>query len=430
MQPSGKPAGGIRALRWPTALRPPIARLHALRTPWYWGWNILAVSLLFQAVTWAVPFSCFTFYAEKWVTEFGVARSHIMLAMTIPAFVGAGLGPFVGRAIDTMSLRALVAFGIVAFSAGLALLSMVTAVWQVTVLYSTILAFGFSFAGNLTAQVLAARWFPKRRGLAIGLTSTGISLGSIVIPPTVVWMIGEYGWRHTLDLLAIGTLALVLPLVLTVIRNNPAPHEVATDKDPTAATAPEEKVFTTRMILRERNFWALCLIIIPIVACLGGFQANLAAYAAERGFTPMQGGTLFSLMASMLLVAKFLWGHLADRVEHRLLFGLASILSALAFVALAFASGFVGVSASAMFLGIAMGGVLPLMGASFSYTFGRSFGRAFGLMAPFMPLSSMGPPGVAWLQERTHSYTASLLVLGAVVLCSALAALLLRTYRR
>jgi MFS family permease len=131
----------------------------------------------------------------------------------------------------------------------------------------------------------------------------------------------------------------------------------------------------------------------------------------------------------MLLAAKFVWGHFADRVEHRLLFVIASVLSAAAYVALGLASGFTGVAAAAMFLGIAAGGILPMMGASFSYTFGRSFGRAFGLMALFMPISSGGPPGVSWLQERMDSYTPAMFALGAVVLIAAFAALLLKTHR-
>jgi MFS family permease len=214
-----------------------------------------------------------------------------------------------------------------------------------------------------------------------------------------------------------------------IIRNAPSAHESAAGKDAAQAAPPAEKEFTWRTILRERNFWVICAIILPIVACLGGFQANLAAYAAERGFRPVQAGTLFSLMASMLFAAKFVWGYLADRVEHRLLFCLLSILSAAAYVALGFASGFAGVAASAMFLGIVAGGTLPLMGASLSYTFGRSFGRASGLMAVFMPVGSFGPPGVAWLQERTDSYTLAMIVLGALVLISAVAALFLRTHR-
>lgn len=403
-------------------------RIPELRTPWYGGYNILAVSLLFQAVTFAIPFSCFTFFAEKWVPEFGVARSQIMLAMTIPAFVGAGLGPFAGRMIDTLSLRALVAGGVVAFAAGLAALSLVTAVWQIIAVYSTLLALGFSFAGNLSAQVLAARWFPRRRGFAIGLTSTGVSLGAIVAPPAVVWMIGAFGWRQSLDMLALGSLVVIVPLVLAVIRNFPAASDASAAHGP-MPDAPKEKEFTTKAILRERNFWGICLFIIPVVACLGGFQANFAAYAAERGFTQMEGGSLFSLMALMLLAAKFVWGYLADRVELRILFVLAAALSALAYVAIGLTSGYAAIAASVMFLGLAAGGILPLMGAMFSHTFGRSFGRAFGLMGLFMPIASGGAPAVAWLQERLDSYTPAMFALGAVVFVSGAAAFLLRARR-
>lgn len=36
---------------------------------------------------------------------------------------------------------------------------------------------------------------PKRRGLAIGLTTSGASLGSLIAPPLVVWTASHVGWR-------------------------------------------------------------------------------------------------------------------------------------------------------------------------------------------------------------------------------------------
>jgi MFS family permease len=134
-------------------------------------------------------------------------------------------------------------------------------------------------------------------------------------------------------------------------------------------------------------------------------------------------------MASMLLAAKFVWGYLADRVEHRILFAAAAVLSAAGYVALGFASGYAGIAAAVMFLGLVAGGLLPLMGATFSHTFGRSFGRAFGLMGLFMPVASGGAPAVAWLQERVDSYTPAMFALAAVVLLSGAAAMLLRARR-
>jgi cyanate permease len=241
-------------------------------------------------------------------------------------------------------------------------------------------------------------------------------------------MIGAVGWRQSLDLLAIGSLIVIVPLVVAVIRNYPGAGDSSARHGP-MPEAPKEKEFTAKAILRERNFWGICLFIIPVVACLGGFQANFAAYATERGFTQMEGGSLFSLMALMLLAAKFVWGYLADRVEHRILFVFAAVLSAVAYVAIGLTSGYTAIAASVMFLGLAAGGILPLMGATFSHTFGRSFGRAFGLMGLFMPVASGGAPAVAWLQERLDSYTPAMFALAALVLLSGAAALLLRRRR-
>jgi MFS transporter, ACS family, hexuronate transporter len=42
----------------------------------------------------------------------------------------------------------------------------------------------------------AVEWVdPKRRGIAIGLTTSGASLGSLIAPPLVVWTASQVGWR-------------------------------------------------------------------------------------------------------------------------------------------------------------------------------------------------------------------------------------------
>jgi hypothetical protein len=82
-----------------------------------------------------------------------------------------------------------------------------------------------------------------------------------------------------------------------------------------------------------------------------------------------------------------------------------------------------------MLLGLASGGLLPLMGASLSYQFRRSFGRATGLMALFMPLSSMGAPAVARVEESLGSYAPALVALSAFVALAGVAALFLKTPR-
>jgi len=57
---------------------------------------------------------------------------------------------------------------------------------------------GLSEAGNFPAGVKAmAEWFPKKeRALATGIFNSGTSIGAVVAPLLVPWVLGMYGWRE------------------------------------------------------------------------------------------------------------------------------------------------------------------------------------------------------------------------------------------
>ncbi|CAG5016607.1 Hexuronate transporter [Dyadobacter sp. CECT 9275] len=57
---------------------------------------------------------------------------------------------------------------------------------------------GLGEAGNFPAAVKAtAEWFPKReRALATGIFNSGTSIGAVVAPIMVPWLLGSYGWQE------------------------------------------------------------------------------------------------------------------------------------------------------------------------------------------------------------------------------------------
>jgi MFS transporter, ACS family, hexuronate transporter len=57
---------------------------------------------------------------------------------------------------------------------------------------------GLSEAGNFPAGVKAvAEWFPvKERALATGIFNSGTSIGAVVAPILVPWILGVYGWQE------------------------------------------------------------------------------------------------------------------------------------------------------------------------------------------------------------------------------------------
>ena len=74
-----------------------------LKTPWYYGWNILGVGMLFQAVIFGIGFFCFTFYVAPWREEFGSSRGDILAILVVVNVVMGVTAPFAGHAMDRLS---------------------------------------------------------------------------------------------------------------------------------------------------------------------------------------------------------------------------------------------------------------------------------------------------------------------------------------
>lgn len=57
---------------------------------------------------------------------------------------------------------------------------------------------GISEAGNFPAAVkVIAEWFPqKERGLATGIFNSGTSIGPIIAPILIPWLLGAFGWKE------------------------------------------------------------------------------------------------------------------------------------------------------------------------------------------------------------------------------------------
>ncbi len=103
-------------------------------------------------------------------------------------------------------------------------------------------------------------WFPGRlRGTAIGIFSSGSSVGAIIAAPLVVWMTHHWGWRMAFVIPGVVGLLVWLPLWLAVYRQ---PKETrmtaaeAAELDAEAVAGPRRSWLA---LLRERKVWALVL---------------------------------------------------------------------------------------------------------------------------------------------------------------------------
>src|SRR5205823_5236945 len=82
------------------------------------------------------------------------------------------------------------------------------------------MAFGSVALGELTGDTTVARWFVRRRGRALAVSTMGLSTAGIVLPLPIALSIARFGWRGAW--LALGGVTLVLGLAATaVMRRQP-----------------------------------------------------------------------------------------------------------------------------------------------------------------------------------------------------------------
>ena len=374
----------------------------------------------------------FTLWVAPWMQAFDASRSEVMTVFLVTQVMMGVSAPFAGRALDVMPVRALVIVGSLCFAVSLLLISRATALWQIGVLYGTLFVAGTVLAGPMAAQKLAARWFDRRRGLAIGLSSVGTSLGGATIPLLVGWVLVQYDWRTAHQVLAGLVVVLVVPLAWLVVRNSP--QDAGVPGEGAAATttnADHAYPWTTASLLTNRNFLALVLVVTPVVLVSGGIQQNFGPFAAELAISPSAIASLVSIMAIVMVVGKVFFGTLADRFDHRLLFLLALSLMFATLCLLLLTPSYGLLVLVVALLGFGMGGFLPLLGAIVASRFGPdAFGRVMGLLGPFTTLAAAGPLLAGYIRDTTGSYTGAWWLFMVALLPAALALLLMTPQRR
>lgn len=379
----------------------------------HYRWYIVALTLVNQALALGVLVYSFALFVVPWLDEFEVSRSKVMLAILSFQIVTGLLSPVLGRYMDQFAMRLLVLSGALAMSLGLFLLSLATQFWQIVALHVTLLPVGMILTGTLASQTMVSKWFTEKRGLAIGVSSMGTSLGGLSVPLVTAWLIGEQGWQGAYLVLAMLSLILLVPLNYLVLRHDPPILRLQASE----TSGVEMKTWTTRQILESWAFWIPVLALIPINAAFGGTQFNLGAYMSDLGYGQAVAAQLIAVTSGAMIVGKLFFGSLGDRVDHRKLYWL---MAGMLLVSMYFYEGSPGRPAlflAASLQGFATGGVMPMMGIMYSSRFGTlSFGRVLGLVNLFLMIGSFGSILSGWIFDLTQSYDAAFQVFALLLL--------------
>ena len=216
-------------------------------------------------------------------------------------------------------------WGVLVTGISYVLMPLLTQLWQFYLVFGA----GRAVAGpariGVAPNTALANGFRRRRGRAIGLLAMCIPLGNGLLVLLGQVLIDTSGWRTVFVVLAVGTLALAVPMAAISAAEARGPRACSgrrnsgREEDP--AEAPDgghrRAGWTLSQAIRSPALW-----LITAAGCLAttansGITFHQVAYFTDLGLPPLD--AVFSLAAFSLTgaVAAVVWGYLTERAQGR-----------------------------------------------------------------------------------------------------------------
>lgn len=199
-----------------------------------------------------------------------VTASDVLLPFSVFLAFFAIAMPFTGKYIEQYGPRNVTIVGGILTGLGWLLASFATSVPMLYVVYGIIGGVGVGIAYGVPVAV-SARWFPDRRGLAVGLTVLGFGFSAFFTANIAGWLIGTYGVMTTFRIF--GVAFIILTILLALPLKFPKAGWTPWGWTP-AIPVPGQIVaceFRRENMLKSRSFYGLWLCY--FIGCLAGLMA-------------------------------------------------------------------------------------------------------------------------------------------------------------
>jgi MFS family permease len=366
------------------------------------AWTMVGVLFLAQAAAMGVR-STIGLLVRPWEAEFGWDRAAISLTASV-GFVVYGLAQALsGRWADRVGPRAIFAASLVVLGVGTLAVSSIVALWQAWLVFGILIMVGVGGASSPSSAVAVARWFTRRRGLALGVVSGGSAAGQFVLLPATATLIEAVGWRVAYLCLGAGVLLVAVPVVLLVLKDEPAGAATRA-----AGAAGEARPLPARDILRHADFWWLALsFFVCGVTTAGLIDPHLIPHAQDHHISPVVAATAFGVLSLVNMVFTIVSGAVGDRWGYKRLLGWIYAGRAVTLVFLVFAGDPVLLFVFAVAFGIVDFSTVAPTTALATILFGRrSAGTVYGLVSLSHQVgSATGSYAGGVIHDATGSYT-------------------------
>jgi MFS family permease len=394
----------------------------------------LGAIALTLGLTYGVWYS-YSVFLVALLKEFGWSRSVLAGAFSVFTLVHGVANPFVGMLCDRIGPRRLVIFGGATLGLALYANGFIDSPRHLYLGFGLTTALAVACCGWVPAVVLVQRQFMDKLGFSLGIVSSGIGLGMLLVVPLCQFLIESLGWRAAWQIYGAICAGWIVPVAWFLLRDEALRTTLA---QPALAANGKQAAahdMTLGEALRTQPFWLMLGAFFFGNVCSQTLHVHQVAFLVDHGMAAMAAASVVGVVGVASVVGKSGGGWLADRYERELIYMsciavLVGAVGALALVGVA--SSHWGAYGYAVMLGIGYSATAALTPVMVSDRFrGSHFGAILGLCLVGSALgSAFGPWMAGSLFDETKSYAIPFVIAATCGVAAGAAAWRARTLRR
>lgn len=273
---------------------------------------------------------------------------------------------------------------------------------------------------------VVSRWFYKKRGLALGIATSGSGLGALVVAPFAAYLISSFDWRISYIVLGVFACLVVISLAL-LLRRDPAeigalPDGVKSDVGRAQVLEKQEihdlPGFSLSGAFKTSSFWLMLAVWLLFAFCLTLIMTHVVAYATDIGISTIEASTVLGVMGGVNILTRLLMGPASDVVGRKIPGVFCAVIGAVALVWLIYSHNLWMFYLFAVVFGVSWGGIGVTLASMVGDIFGgRSLGTIMGVLETgFAMGSAIGPAVGGFVFDVTGNYTLAFAAAAAIML--------------
>jgi len=396
----------------------------------FWGWYVVMGAFLISSISYGARYS-FGVFVKPMSVDYGWSRSVISLGASINMIVYSFCAIFLGRMLDKVAPRWIITAGAIVAAVSYILTGLARTPLHFYLAYGVLCGAGTACMGLLVVNSSVGKWFIRKRGTAIGISTMGVSFGTMALTPLAGYIVKNYDWHY--GFIFLGIIFILIGVSISQLfmgRMNPESYGLFPDGEIKSSQALEADRaeshpahLSFKVIFRNSRFWILVTSFSLAVMTLMAVFVHQVAYALDNNIENLVAASSLGVLGFGGFCGQFFFGWLSDRVKDvKYSAVLGMIIMAAGMVLLLTATTAQRLYFYALIYGFGYGSLGPMMPILLADRFGRHvLGSVYGWLTFFMGIcGGIGPFIGGLIYDLSGYYTYVWQANIVILLCCAL----------